>query len=599
MAKSDEVSFFEQHIEKFVLGACALFLLYAMGHWVFGSPEEIEVPTGAGGTRMCRPGELDESLLKAVEQVKRRKENIKPTLQPLPPYQKQIKRLQNEPSVGEQMADLAVGRLAVKDPGGAIIEQEKISLSALQKLMPRPGKPLLRAVRLLPNTDQPRDIPVVIGAAVFPWDDLFRQWSRALQKVGVPPRLVVRGVEVEVEELLPDGKWGRRRTVDVVRVAVDSQGRVVRLKPEDIIPAVPAFTGDNAKEVREALDDAGANLQLQKMILQPDYYNVWWSPTRQWVSWQIYLPRTEVSEMVEASEEEPSKAGTRREKDVRRRIDHSRGKSSERTLPPRMSRQEMLRRSKSGEMLPPEPGRYQPPRPPKEAGRPKRTVVKKPTLPPDTVAEAPQPVLVPDLAKQKENGKVLVWFIDDSADPNRIKRYRLKVKFFSPILAEKAAAEPESVAKVAMIATSYSDWSDPAVFPMATEFFLTGASPQQAEVKVTVFARSLGQRVQHNFAVKRGMLIGGKAKKTVPNPATGQLQNVVVDFSTGAVAVDFDFAKSVLDPKGGFVIRTVEMLYVNQRGKLRSRTSARDGDSKKYKELLKETKRAATVISNK
>jgi len=101
---------------------------------------------------------------------------------------------------------------------------------------------------------------------------------------------------------------------------------------------------------------------------------------------------------------------------------------------------------------------------------------------------------------------------------------------------------------------------------------------------VTVFARSTGQQVKERFTVVPGQSIG--QVKTIPltTPADGSVGPVSVDFSTGAIVVQFNVTRT----GGGRAV--VEMLYLDERGNLRTKVDVNslprsDREYLRYKEL--------------
>ncbi len=61
MAKTEEIKFFDQHMEKVILGVCALIMAYGVFQWVLSAPERPEVPTING--RVVASKDLDQELL--------------------------------------------------------------------------------------------------------------------------------------------------------------------------------------------------------------------------------------------------------------------------------------------------------------------------------------------------------------------------------------------------------------------------------------------------------------------------------------------------------------------------------------------------------
>ena len=155
------------------------------------------------------------------------------------------------------------------------------------------------------------------------------------------------------------------------------------------------------------------------------------------------------------------------------------------------------------------------------------------------------------------------------------------MEFLNPLLTyEQQCKNPED-AKVAAIRTPWSDWSQEVSVPKSTVFFVTGENPNAGEVVVTVFTRCLGEPVKEEFYVKAGQPIGGKVLKQVTHPVSNELVKEETDFTTGAIVVDFDFGKRIVSydlPQ-----TTVEMLYLDEKGRLRTRTLAADERDEEYR----------------
>jgi hypothetical protein len=188
---------------------------------------------------------------------------------------------------------------------------------------------------------------------------------------------------------------------------------------------------------------------------------------------------------------------------------------------------------------------------------------------------------MPDIVQQIRNGKVLVWIHDDSLQPLKVYRYRVGIKFLNPLLSFDNVVTDPSFAATASVTTPFSEWSDPVEVPQSTEFFLTGAG--EARGRVTVFARSTGQQVKERFTVVPGQSIGEVKNIPLTNPADGSVGEVPVDFSTGAIVVQFNVTRT-----GGRAV--VEMLYLDEKGNLQTKVDINslprsDREYLRYKEL--------------
>jgi hypothetical protein len=150
--------------------------------------------------------------------------------------------------------------------------------------------------------------------------------------------------------------------------------------------------------------------------------------------------------------------------------------------------------------------------------------------------------------------------------PGHSYAYRIRYEVLNP-----SAGVPGDMrnAKDAEVLTVFSDWSPPSRPVEVTSdlvFFLTQADPKKKDVTVTVYRKTrTGDWRDQEYKIKAGETIGQKEK-------IGKNKNV--DFSTGLVCVDIDFAR--LDPAPGGK-KTVAMVYVDPSdGKLREKYLSRD-----------------------
>lgn len=231
---------------------------------------------------------------------------------------------------------------------------------------------------------------------------------------------------------------------------------------------------------------------------------------------------------------------------------------------------------------------------PQDRTRPPKVEPEKPEL------LEPQETPVLPFDEQIAEGTVLVWFHDISLASMKEYRYRVRLILVSPLLARDGYVKDPNDARVVAIVTPFSQWSTPTRAPRDTEMFLTGSSGGPSEtpmVVVNVFARHLGQSIKRSFPVKHGDPIGKRTMVQFIDRNSRTEKSAEIDFSTGAIAVDFDFKKVV--PKGLIFKETVEMLYLDETGQLRSTVTIHDMDrtTQEY-ERFKSLQMELTVSEN-
>jgi len=188
-----------------------------------------------------------------------------------------------------------------------------------------------------------------------------------------------------------------------------------------------------------------------------------------------------------------------------------------------------------------------------------------------------------------EDGQMPVWFHDDSTmQLGGTYRYRVQVRFINPLLTYEDAV-PSKNKKTdpyeKFVSTPFSEWSRPVAVRRQVYFYLTGTSQTTRQMTVTVYAHKWGQIVRNRFRVTPGQPIGGKATVNIRDPLgpKGSTRSVEVDFTTGAVALRFNFRKEMI--RRGIPVRTAEMLYMAKDKLLKSRIQALDDNNEQRKKL--------------
>jgi len=613
----------ERHIEKIVLGVCALILVYAVFYWALGSPREIEVVSGGHGrTITVGPGEVDSTLAKAAREIEVEIDQTVPQHYSLDDYNAQLAQRQDRPFSATELVSLGQPSAPLRPSGLSDEDQERVKLADIIKAMPAPSMPLINVGREYPRREgqPPADMLVTHVVATYDRAELIRKWNETLKNTRIWPRVVAVAVKAEVRERRLDGTWSSSRPVRMTRIPLtDAAGNPI--SP----PMAPDFDGNNHNEINAAIEAVG-DLSWQREILEPEFWDIW-SPTGEWVSWRTHLPDNPVSKEYRKQIEPKTTAPPH---SARRTLPVPRKPPARRTTPRRTIRPtspprggampdemsgvppeqldpavmaEMMRRAREeqGAGGQPAPGRR--PRARTPAPRPTAPKRVRPVMPrtpvrqPGAGREFPRPeeTPVPPLADQMETGTVLVWFHDAGLESLKTYQYRIRLVFVNPLLTRTREVENPEDARGAHVETPWSDWSHPVAVPQETEFFVTRHSTVLGMVYVDVFARALGQWVRRSFGVSEGELIGQEKDVNVPDPTNGAIVKQTVDFSTGAVVVRLDFTKTV---RTGTIDRpTVEMVYLNEKGQLRTRIRAIDENSKRYKHLKEEAARAKAVAA--
>ena len=208
----------------------------------------------------------------------------------------------------------------------------------------------------------------------------------------------------------------------------------------------------------------------------------------------------------------------------------------------------------------------------------------------DDQPAAPQPTFVPRLEDQKLAGAVLLWFHCRSLSGARSYRFRCRLKLLNPLRLDTYAEKKTTLPEEFYVYSPYSPWSDAAVAPRTTEFFLRSGGEMLRKASVEVFTRRMGQWVKQRFPVVQGQMIGQEHEAELLDPFKYVTTKGPVDFGTGAVVVDIDFRKQIPAKSGTGTRTTTEMVYQDEAGRLQSCLPGRLQDGKRYKYLAEQAK---------
>lgn len=587
MAKSSLAKLVDRHIEKVVLGGCVLLLVYSLGHWVFSSPRRFRAD-GIGGADGLRPAEIDKELLAESERVVARAQEATPAKTPVKTHSAQIAAAQTPRFLGLGMGPLGwpqtppeAGPPPIK--AGPTPKYKDFVATAIA-----PRKPQIIAKRELLKVPKPDDTISIRGAAVLPFKTQAEAWDEIVKgtKMFRAP-VVAQRLEIQVEETLPSGRKITRTIVPVTK----------EFEP----PTVPAYTGRNGDQVRDAVKELQAS---ERHIWQPPMLEVWHPQTGDWVLGETYLPRTSVHEATSrdatgaGSDGGPPAHGARdpagrrpvppEEPAAPRARGRRAGAVSDRRTTDREALVGLARRleakrlaageliiDRDGRLIPGKPGLSERPRVPAALTRDRRA----PTAPvrrtgqagaASRPAERPGPAPLGDMAAQRAAGQILLWWHEANLKPEHVYRYRVRAVLINPLLARDDVVAKDNLddARIPTLTTPWSEWSDPTSVARAVEFFVLGRAGTR-QITVAVFGYALGGWVLRRFTVAPGEPIGEVLDREVMNPIVGQKVLRAVDFSTGAVAVAFEVRSPYLRANG-VLAKDVRMLYLDAGGELRT-----------------------------
>jgi hypothetical protein len=277
MAKAENLTMIERHVEKMVLAACLLALGLASWHWLFSSPTKLQIFSPSQGKMVpVSPTEADAKLQAAAETVRKTYSDsgYAKKIPPVPAWVGRLNDIRGMSLLPPAPVDLAVPRMPI-----ASVEpntpQDDISIKKLIAAMDAPAKPVMMGSIELPKRSPLADVVLARGLSGYPLEDLAAKWKEIL-KDDVPFQVRPYKLIVEVQQAPGDGDWSKAKAVIVQTEPLDAAGKPIAP------PEIPDFDGKNVAEVRKARDTVAVPA-MQQQILQPHYLPVWRAVQKQWV----------------------------------------------------------------------------------------------------------------------------------------------------------------------------------------------------------------------------------------------------------------------------------------------------------------------------
>ncbi len=162
--------------------------------------------------------------------------------------------------------------------------------------------------------------------------------------------------------------------------------------------------------------------------------------------------------------------------------------------------------------------------------------------------------------------KLVVWAHDDTAEPGKTYKYRLRVGIANPIAGVSGASWENAGDKDGKLVfwTDYVEAAATIEIPKRMYVFATDIKREADKtVSFEVAKYNLGNWYKHEFFVRPGDSIGKDAEVMVNTGNRGEEEAQVVDFSTGSVMLDIEESKQWT---GTSLLRSKdvkEVLYTN------------------------------------
>ncbi len=553
--KNIKDSFFERHIEKIVLALTAAVCGWLLVTRVFVSPNYVEY-----GQKKLAAGEIDSYISKQAQGL-RTSLNRRP--EPVQPYASRIDEYLATVDSSISDVDLQVYPYMPRPVSDAMAAQRQYRVPSINGLTDISAEHI-RAVAYVPTEEinmeraysvaerEPNDLDVVTVEGSFDVVQLYAAFNESFSGERIPkewrdPCLaepVFATVQLQRQELLGRNDNGQTFSMDVDK-DVWSQWQ-----------DVPRTKIDHRKEMFEVVEDvrnlpAGGikvrllqfdNSEIRKDLLQPPSYQIasareeWFPPSlhREYVK---YLQDVKLQEKRQAREKEKKQ----QEGQLSRRRSRTRAPASQ------MSLEEFaLSPLSTNPLSSSSSSRASARRTRKTRQRDrtrKRPVIKKKKSKnvTDFYDELKQLVIDKKTDFGQLSEPLIVWMHDDSVEPGKCYRYRMRLGVFNPIAGTDNFSDSDKKFKNNVILWSrFSDFADPVTIPQRTYFFPLQVQEAAKIVTITVFKYVLGYWYSEDFTVKVGEIIGKVSPYETKDTETQKDVKVPeeIDYKTGAVLLD-------------------------------------------------------------
>ena len=558
------VGFFEEHIEKVVLAVVGILCLCLLYYFVVFSPNSFVYDN-----QKRSPGTIDNYISKQAELLKQKLEQPP---EPPAPYEPNLPRF-------VAMLDSAVRGIDVRVyPPQPYISSVQARIEGVYNL-PEIGEvngvavEHIRAVAYVPikeiteqsNYEQaghePNDIDLVTVEGNFDAAGLYQRFRDCFAGEDIPAerrdpclaRPVFAAVQLQRQELNADGSWGNWQTVprtkiDPLKKLLETIEDADKLPPRSIKVRIRQF---DSQEVMMGL--------LQPMAYQIASAQEEWFPPSLHKKFVKLQNEQEMEARRKALEEEKAAREEKQQEDRRSRTGETRT-GSEGFGGGRLRDSGRLtdsgRSRDSGRLT--DSGRLRDERE-IEKERLARERGLSPTQPMADIDEKFNKILITertDLSKMRQ--ALVFWAHDDSTEPKKSYRYRIRFGVFNPIsgVSQDSSGDKSRMQDNIL----WSEFSSPAeTVQIPGNLWLFAKDLQEAAkiVTVQVSKYKMGRWRSQDFAVRQGEVIGkavesspveAKPKAVGPKPVGSQLPYPIapeaaivpeiIDYSTGAVMVD-------------------------------------------------------------
>jgi hypothetical protein len=600
-------SVLEQHVEKIILGVVGIICIWLLITRVLFSPNVATIDN-----RKFSPGEIDHYVSQQAELLEH-KLNQDPQEQDVQPYKAQLPEFLAKMDSAISQVDTSLyppmpfhSSMVASGKAGPwrLPEIGEVTDVAVEHIRAAAYVPTLQVTEEVPYENaapEPNDIDLVSVEAKFDYPALRNRFFESFAGDSVPEQWrdpclaepIFAAVHLQRQELLADSVWSDWQNVP--RTKIDHRRRIFEIieDAEDLPPG-------GVKVRLLQFNDPDVRIDL----LQPQAYQIaspkemWFPPTlhRRFVEEQ---KKQELEERRKAREEEKEQREREREDRLTDRRDRtgtmgttrygstrsgrrstyegygdsSRSYSDRRTARPRRGRD---RRGRAGETGPygdagpyGDMGPYGDTGPYGERGPTTRrqrddSATDRDLLlrgrglatmsPIDEVYDEFDEIsLTPYMDFSKMREPLAFWAHDDTVDPGKTYRYRIRLGFFNPVAdAGQSSNHGRPATSPVILWSDFSNVTTTVDIPNIMYFFAKDIQEAAKSVSVQVCKYVLGYWRSESFAVEPGEVIGKVVEPEQPKtddrlrrlrsmagpPEKNLTEPEAIDYSTGAIVID-------------------------------------------------------------
>jgi hypothetical protein len=412
--------------------------------------------------------------------------------------------------------------------------------------------------------------------------------QQAFKAAGIPPhlaRMEYLAVEVQREELLPDGQWGNAKIIpplkhnappaefdrqrfpmEYLQWALQQQNQYVILEPPffqtvgqrkiplHLQPKVQTFADTTFTQFQSMQDLA---MQIESGSMLPTEIRIIEGKLTPEQKTELYRERQVIRQERQRQEALQRQQENQSRQQQRRSTRSMRSGGSYAPIDPELMGEMLASGGGSGGG-----GIYRDPRMSGYGARGGREIPMPPPMinpvnpndPTDLNVTRPGGVLTPD--GRTSFGEFDVWAYDDTVEPGKSYRYRIRVVMKNPVFKITQAVADAKLAQVMELPAdknaAWSEWSRPVVVERGVDMFLAGVGRNNESVRFDIYRWQDGRVNKQTYTATPGDVLGSLDAKSK------------VDFNTGYAVVDIrqianrDFRVTLIDPNGTQVERTYQ-----------------------------------------